>query len=185
MTAISLLPHGVRRFRTATARPETPSLGRVRQSAPATLLPGERVLLRSQLDSGVPAIATQSAIHLNAVDGAWARVEWADVDRVGWDRVSGRTVIRLWPGAARTDEPIAVRAGRRFADFAAERVANSQVLRRRVTLARDCTATVVALRNGEGGNLRWQLHLDRPELANDPVTRRTADAFLAGMPAGV
>lgn len=143
---------------------------------PATLIPGERVLIRWEAGSGAAFVGTDLAAHILA-DGSWQRIAWTDVDAAGWDPETSRSLLRLWPD---TGPASVVRfpAEQRIAAFVAERLTSTQVLRRRIRLAPDAVATVVALREPGRESPCWRVLIDGPG-ADGQLARAAANEALA------
>jgi hypothetical protein len=142
---------------------------------PPGLIPKERVLIRREDASGTAVVGTDLAVHIRE-DGDWRRIAWTDVDAAGWDPATSRSRLRLWPDTGRA--PVVwFPADQRVAALVAERVASTQVLRRRIRLSPDALATVAALRHPGQAALRWRVRIEGPG-ANEETTRAAADEAL-------
>jgi hypothetical protein len=122
----------------------------------------ERILARIE-----SAMGSDHALYVTCGTGIWRRVGWSDVASVVRSNASTETILRLWPDGRHGSDELRVQTDAKFAAFAAERVAATQVLRRRVPIAGGF-ATVTAVRIPGQDELIWRV---QPK-CDDPAVRQ-------------
>lgn len=142
-----------------------------------TLEPSERILGEVALRDGGTALATDRALISGAADGTWRRLRWADIAAAAWLPARAATVISLWPDGNGSPGCVELLTDRRFALLAADRVAATQVLRRRVQLTARVAATVLATR-GPGEDVAWRVLLDAGSEDGPDVQRAARQALI-------
>ncbi len=146
---------------TPAGSPTRGAVARFRSARVASRDAGGRVLARCTLRDGGSAMATDRALIVAGPDGLRHRLDWADIAEVGWSASDAATVIATWPGTRTTRGTALLRSDRRFAAVVAERVATSQVLRRRVSLTESVDATIVATRvSARDTTVTWRVMID-------------------------
>ena len=151
--------------------PEAPHLG-----------PREHVLIHESGADGTEQVGTDHALYVR--DGAraesgWRRVGWGEVASVGSSRTGGTMTLRTWSQDGDSDLTLQVGERSRLPGFAAERVTACRVASRRVRIVDQCTATMSAHRNPEGGEVTWRVHLDPDCNRDDPRLAPAVEGALA------
>jgi hypothetical protein len=142
---------------------------------PPTVVAGERILLRQETE-GAAVVGTDRAVHLRT-ESNWRRVAFTDIDVAVWDPRHSRTVLKLWPDGNK-GATVSVPADRRFAAFAAERVASTQVVRRVVRLSNGAGAVLLVLREPGDNQLQWRVQLSCSDSADKELAREEADRLI-------
>lgn len=179
MVGISVRNHWMWAARPAGRPAGAGGLGRTRRAEPL-LEPHERILRRRPSADGTVALGTDRALVVRAGDGAWTRFGWADIAEAAWSADEAAMLVTLWPVGDNPARRITVSTEQGFAALAAERVAASQVLRRRVQLTGTKAATVVATRTPGRDGVTWRVFLDQGR-EDDPAVARAAARALADL----
>lgn len=129
----------------------------------------ERVLAQTSIPDGATVLGSAHAVYVTRGPEISRRIEWADVAAVV---PSG---LRLWSG-----DEVRVRADAGFTRFAAERVAATQLLCRRVRILAG-TATVTAVRGPGPDDVRWRVQLDSGCDRTDPELGPTVERVVADL----
>lgn len=151
----------------------------------------EAVLERAGLDRGERPLA-----HASARDGSWlvgtrsrlvlvgprgvVALPWEQVEAADWDGDSGRLRVSEVGdyGQRRSSYSFDVDEPRLLLQLVRERVTNSVVLQRRVTVRGGRGFSVIARRNPAGGEIAWMHEYDAGVDPSDPEIRRLAEAAL-------
>jgi hypothetical protein len=157
-------------------------IARMRRRARAGLVmePHERVLGEARLRDGGRAVSTDRALIMVAPEGRLRRLRWTEIADAAWSPDEASTVISLWPEGNDQVARIALLTDRKFASLVADRVAASQLLRRRVQLTETVVATVVATRTPGLGGVDWRVWFDAGH-RNDPDVARAARRAVADL----
>lgn len=153
---MSVLPTIIRGQWPARAIPRVRRSGRGAHRQRPVVMGNERVLARTQSPDGV-VLGSDRALYIAGAPRVWRRIDWADIASV--ERSDAGLVMRLWPADDPICDEVRVRTDAVFAVFAAERVAATQVLRRRVPI-RAGVAIVTAVRVPGKEDTVWRVQLD-------------------------
>lgn len=123
-------------------------------------------------------IATDRALFERTAADAWRRIPWADIAMVGWSRVDGAAVLRLWDSSS--DGPdVRITGDAAVAALVKDRVAAARVLVRRVELRPGVAGTVVAVRDADHDVVRWRLLIAGQAARADDELRAVGDRVIA------
>lgn len=171
---MSVLPTIVRSYWHSPAIQRVHHRGAHRRERQTPALTGnERILARIE-----SAMGSDRALYLTCGPAAWRRVDWADVASVVRSNAGDVLILRLWSDDGTGTDKVRVPADAAFAAFATERVAATQVLRRRVPIPGGF-ATVTAVRTPGQDAVLWRVQLDR----DDPAVLRTVRQAIADISA--
>ena len=134
----------------------------------------ERTLARCE--SGAESvIATDQALLVGDRDGSWRRFDWASVASATWSPVDNSLTMQLWPHGDATPRRVQIRADRRIAATADERVQFHRILAVPVELPGGDIGHVVAVRVDD--EVRWHVWADAS--VDSPAVRQACAAAIA------
>lgn len=131
----------------------------------------EHVLLHEAAGLGTEQIGTDHALYIRDAAtpaSGWRRIGWDELAAVSRSRTGGTVTLRTWSPEVNPEVTLDVGERSRLPDFAAERVTACRIASRRVSIVDQCTATMSAHRNPEGGEVTWTVHLDPACNRDDP-----------------
>jgi hypothetical protein len=154
--------------------------------AGAPVEPGERVLASGREVSGAMVVATGHAIYRQdryPGSGFWSRLEWEDVDRIGWDDDAHvMTLIRL-RGDGRTHMVLHLPDRTRLAELARERIAATTLASAAVLSSGRVCGQLTARRRPGDDHVRWVFTLGDPAAAGDPALPARVSGAIAALEA--
>lgn len=145
----------------------------------AGLRRGERPLAHAEARDGSWLVGTRSRLLLVDSRGV-VSLPWEQVEQADWDRDSGRLRVSEVGdyGQRRASYSFDVDEPRLLLQLLRERVTNSVVLQRRVTVRGRQGFSVIARRNPDGGEIAWMHEYDPGVDPDDPEVQRLAEAAL-------
>ncbi len=147
--------------------------------ARAGLARGESPLAHAEARDGSWLLGTRSRLVLVRPAGL-VSLPWEQVEAADWDRDSGRLRVSEVGdyGQRRASYSFDMDEPRLLLQLVRERVTNSVVLQRRVTVRGRQGFLVIARRNPAGGELAWMHEYDAGVDPTDPEVQRLAEAAL-------